>query len=128
MIWANLVSADLQKTKAFYTALGFRQNSDYEDGDSACFMFGEKDFIINFFTQERLSDQANGNLSLPENANEIIFSLSADSRQEVDQWAEKVKAANGNIFSPPQNYQQGYTFGFADPDNHKFNVLYWPGM
>lgn len=128
LIWANFVSGDLEKTKAFYTALGFKRNGDYEDAESACFVFGENQFIINFFTEERLSKPVNGGLSSPGNANEIIFSLSADSEEEVNQWAEKVKQAGGSIFSEPQKYQQGYTFGFADPDGHKFNFLYWPGM
>lgn len=128
LIWANFVSSDLDKTKAFYTALGFNRNGDYEDADSACFVFGDNQFIINFFTQERLSKPVNGGLSRPNDANEVIFSLSADSREEVDKWAELVMQAGGSIFSEPQEYQQGYTFGFADPDGHKFNFLYWPGM
>ncbi|MBP6374697.1 MAG: VOC family protein [Flavobacterium sp.] len=127
-IWGNLVSGDLKKTTAFYSALGFKRHDTAGDGEFASFVFGQNNFIINFFTEERLSKQVNGGLSIPRNANEIIFSLSADSREDVDKWVEKVKSANGTIFSEPQNYEQGYTFGFADPDNHKFNVLYWPGM
>lgn len=127
-IWANLVSSDLKRTAAFYTALGFKRNDNNESEEMVSFAFGQHHFIINFFTQERLSMEMNGGLSAPKNTNEIIFSLSADSREEVDQWMDKVKAANGDIFSEPQPFEQGYTFGFADPDNHKFNVLYWPGM
>lgn len=128
LIWANLVSGDLEKTKAFYTALGFKRNGDYEDAESACFVFGESRFIINFFTEERLSKPVNGDLSNVGNTNEVLFSLSADSREEVDRWAEKVMQAGGSVFSEPQEYRQGYTFGFTDPDGHKFNFLYWPGM
>jgi len=50
------------------------------------------------------------------------------SREEVDLWYDKVKEIGGTIFSEPENFQEGYTFGFADPDGHKFNFLYWPGM
>lgn len=127
LIWGNLVSGNLKRTAAFYTALGFKQNNG--NAEFVSFVFGETShFIINFFTEERLSNPVNGGLSILKNANETIFSLSAESREEVDQWVEKVKQAGGTIFSEPQNYEQGYTFGFADPDNHKFNVLYWPGM
>lgn len=83
---------------------------------------------INFFTQQRLENNVNGNLTNPKNGNEIIFSLSAESKDEVDKWFEKIKAIGGMVFCEPQNYEKGYTFGFADPDGHKFNVLYWPGM
>src|ERR1700750_1967020 len=112
LIWANLVSSDIEKTTAFYSALGFKQNSHNDAFVS--FVFGQSNFIINFFTEERLSKQVNGGLSILRNANEIIFSLSADSKEDVDKWVDKVKAAQGHIFSEPQDFEKGYTFGFAD--------------
>lgn len=127
MIWANLVSTDLDKTAKFYNDLGFKANGNCSD-ESASFFFGKDNFVINFFTQQRLENKVNGNLTNPKNGNEIIFSLSAESKDEVDKWFEKIKAIGGMIFCEPQNYEKGYTFGFADPDGHKFNVLYWPGM
>jgi predicted lactoylglutathione lyase len=128
LIWANLVSTDLEKTTKFYKTLGFQQNGEGEAGEGVSFFFGQKNFVINFFTRERLSEKVNGNLTDPKKENEVMFSLSAATRDEVDQWVEKVKEAGGTVFSNPQAYQKGYTFAFADPDNHRFNVLYWPGM
>ena len=128
LIWANYASSDLERTNKFYTALGFKPNGKYKAAESTSFMFGKNNFIINFFTEDRLKEDVNGNLSIPKGGNEIIFSLSAKSKEEVDSWVEKVKMAGGVIFSNPQNYQEGYTLGFADPDGHKFNILYWPGM
>lgn len=128
LIWANLVSNDLEKTTTFYKELGFQQNGECEADKGTSFFFGQNNFVINFFTKKRLAENANGNLTEPKNENEIMFSLSAGSKDEVDNWAEKVKMAGGIIFSNPQAYEKGYTFGFADPDGHKFNVLYWPGM
>jgi len=128
LIWGNLVSHDLQKTIQFYSDLGFKQNGKETD-ELVSFSFAESNFIINFFTAERFEKTAlKGKLANTKIENETIFSLSADSREEVDQWFEKIKEIGGTIFSEPENFQQGYTFGFADPDGHKFNFLYWPGM
>jgi predicted lactoylglutathione lyase len=127
MIWANLVTHDLQKTIQFYTALGFKQNGK-ETEELVSISFAEHNFIINFFVPKRFEWALKGNLIDTKTENEIIFSLSADSREEVDQWLEKVKAAGGTVFSEPENFEAGYTFGFSDPDGHKFNFLYWPGM
>ena len=126
LIWGNLVSYDLEKTANFYTSLGFQLHSESDEMRS--FKFGQTGFIINFFTKQRLEQAVNGALSDAKNQNEIIFSLSADSKDDVDQWVEKIKRVGGTIFAEPQNYEQGYTFGFSDPDGHKFNILYWPGM
>lgn len=127
MIWGNLVSTDLQKTIQFYTDLGFKQNGK-ETEDLVSFSFAENNFIINFFVPERLEIAVKGKLANAKTENEIIFSLSANTREEVDLWYKKVKEIGGTIFSEPENFEVGYTFGFADPDGHKFNFLYWPGM
>jgi predicted lactoylglutathione lyase len=127
MIWANLVSHDLQKTIQFYAALGFKQNGK-ETEELVSISFAENNFIINFFVPKRFEWALKGEITDTKSENEIIFSLSADSREEVDQWLGKVKAAGGTVFSEPENFEAGYTFGFADPDGHKFNFLYWPGM
>ncbi|WP_433763807.1 VOC family protein [Flavobacterium ginsenosidimutans] len=127
MIWGNLVSRDLQKTIQFYTDLGFKQNGQ-ETKELVSFVFGENDFVINFFAPKRLEDAIKGKLVNANNENEIIFSLSASSVEEVDLWYKKIKEIGGTIFSEPENFEVGYTFGFSDPDGHKFNFLYWPGM
>jgi predicted lactoylglutathione lyase len=126
-IWANFASSDLERTTQFYTALGFEPNGEYKVNEGTSFFFGQNKFVINFFTEERLQKDVNGTIGIRKD-NEIIFSLSAKSKEEVNNWVERVKSAGGTIFSEPQDYEKGYTFGFADPDGHKFNVLYWPGM
>ncbi|WP_338839394.1 VOC family protein [Flavobacterium ginsenosidimutans] len=127
MIWGNLVSHDLQRTIQFYTDLDFKQNGQ-ETKELVSFVFGENDFVINFFAPKRLEDAIKGKLVNANNENEIIFSLSASSVEEVDLWYKKIKEIGGTIFSEPENFEVGYTFGFSDPDGHKFNFLYWPGM
>jgi predicted lactoylglutathione lyase len=82
LIWANLVSTDLDRTTQFYTALGFKSNGKYKT-EGTSFIFGESKFVINFFIPERLSKEVNGNLAIPKE-NEIIFSLSAETKKEVD--------------------------------------------
>lgn len=127
MIWGNLVSHDIKRTIQFYTDLGFEQNGK-ETEELVSFSFGDSNFIINFFTAKRFENALKGNLTNSKTENEIIFSLSADNREEVDLWYKKIKEIGGTIFSEPENYEKGYTFFFSDPDGHKFNFLYWPGM
>lgn len=128
MIWANLVSENLDKTYAFYNALGFKANGYNSTNEIVSFSFGEHNFVINFFKKSRLENDFLGIVADTQKQNEIIFSLSAEDREEVDKWHEKVKLTGGKIISEPKNYDEGYTFVFADPDGHKYNVLYWPNM
>lgn len=124
-IWANLAVKDLERTTKFYTELGFKPNGNSKELTS--FIIGDDNFVIHFFTKEQLKKFVPEIADLS-NGNEIIFTLSAKNKEEVDKWAEEVRKAGGKIFHEPAKYEQGYTFGFSDPDGHKFNVLFWPGM
>jgi uncharacterized protein len=129
-IWANLASNDIKRTTKFYIELGFKANDSHgpEDKELTSFSFGENEFIVNFFLKEILRNNTRSEIADLKNGNEIIFSLSAESKEEVNQWVEIVKKAGGKIEVAPYEIGPGYTFVFSDPDGHKFNMLYWPGM
>lgn len=122
-IWANFGVLDLERTTQFYKRLGFRHNGASEQLTS--FLFGDENFIIHFFLKEILETNIKGTIIDTEAGNEIIFTLSADSKEEVDNWAAAVRDAHGTILSEPEAFGAGYYgFIFADPDGHKFNVFY----
>src|SRR4051812_23986261 len=95
MIWANLSSDNLEVTHQFYTKLGFEFNGIPGSDEILSFIFGKDRFIINFFKKSRLKIDVNGAIGNWESQSEVLFSLSAQSREEVDQWREKVLEAGG---------------------------------
>ena len=81
--------------------------------------------MIHFFLKGILKNAIKGELADLEKGNEIIFTLGAESRDEVDNWEKKVIQAGGKIISQPEEFGEGYYgFVFSDPDGHKFNVFY----
>ena len=121
-IWANVSVKDVNRTNQFYTQLGFKANKRYSDSRLASFLFGDNEFVIHFFEQNTQIDEYLTPGS--KNGSEIIFTLSAETRQEVKEWENKVKAAGGTIFHEAgRDKTDHYGFAFADPDGHKFNVL-----
>ncbi|PWV51746.1 VOC family protein [Chitinophaga sp. S165] len=121
-IWANFSVQDLERTTKFYQQLGFKHNGASEQLTS--FFFGDDDFIIHFFLRDVLLDGMKGEIIDTKAGNEIIFTLSASSRQEVDSWEKEIREAGGTIVSKPEEFGKGYYgFVFADPDGHKFNVF-----
>jgi predicted lactoylglutathione lyase len=122
-IWANFSVRDLERTTHFYQKLGFRSNGASDQLTS--FFFGDENFIIHFFLKTSLEEGMKGPVIDTQSGNEIIFTLSADTKQDVDEWAKEVKDAGGTIVSRPEEFGEGYYgFVFADPDGHKFNVFY----
>lgn len=122
-IWANFSVKDAERTRRFYTQLGFTPNKGHYPR-LASFLFGDDGFIIHFFEQ---GSQIDAFLPPGSPAGEIIFTLSAGTEAEVDEWKEKVRAAGGTILSDPGKDATGhYGFVFADPDGHRFNLLLVP--
>ena len=124
MIWANVGVSDLARTTAFYTALGFKPNGK-PNNELTSFLFAGNNFVIHFFLKDVLEENVKGKLANLQNGNEIVFTISAESREEVDNWAKEVEKANGQIISRPEEFGKGYYgFIFTDPDGHRFNVFY----
>jgi uncharacterized protein len=125
-IWANLGIKDVSRTIEFYSKLGFKPNEGHDKNkELTSFLFGNEDFVINFFLKDVLKESLKGELANLALGNEIIFTLWAESKEETDKWAKEVRDAGGTIFSEPEEFGKGYYgFGFSDPDGHKWNVFH----
>lgn|SRR5690606_2511050 len=129
LIWANYSVKSANRTHEFYSKLGFVSNTPPNSTDLqlASFFFGENNFVIHFF--EENSGQIDKYIQAGSKSDGIIFTLSADTEQEVQEFERLVKEAGGKIIQPlirdENNY---YGFAFSDPDGHKFNVLLMDNM
>jgi len=122
-IWANLAVSDLNRTTKFYTELGFRSNGSSKELTS--FFVGDDNFVIHFFLKDIIETNMKVKFADTKNAIEIMFTLSAESKDQVDNWAKEIEKAGGKIISKPEEFGAGYYgFVFADPDGHTFNVFY----
>ena len=121
-IWANFSVQNLERTTTFYKQLGFKHNGASDQLTS--FFFGDENFIIHFFLKDILEPAMKGPISDAKAGNEIIFTIAADTRADVDAWEKEIRQAGGTIVSKPEAFGDGYYgFVFADPDGHRFNVF-----
>lgn len=126
-IWSNLAVDNLDITTKFYTDLGFKSNG--RSAELTSFLIGENDFVMHFFLKNVLKESIKGELADPGKANEVVFTLSAQSREQVDTWSKEVAKAGGVIITGPEEFgNEYYGFLFADPDGHKLNVFYMQGL
>ena len=122
MVWGNFSVSDVKRTQEFYSQLGFVSNNTNDYPKLASFLFGDNKQVIHFFERGSQIDEYLPAAS--EGKSEIMFTLSAETEEQVKEWAEKVRKSGGKIVSEPARDQQGYYgFVFADPDGHQFNVL-----
>ncbi|MFM9923938.1 VOC family protein [Variovorax sp. H27-G14] len=123
-IFVNLPVKNLEKTKAFFTALGFSFNPQFTNDSGAC-MVVQKDSIhvmlltepfFKTFTTKQIADTAT--------STEVLLCLSCESRAEVDDLVAKAKAAGGTVPSQPQDHGFMYGHGFQDLDGHLWELAF----
>ncbi|MBF4518532.1 extradiol dioxygenase [Flavobacterium sp. ANB] len=124
-IWLNLPVKDVAKSKAFFSKIGFSFNEQHDTPSSTCMLVGDGKFVVMLFEESLFASFSQNKLTDTQLSSEILISIDAESREEVDQLAEKVKDAGGNVFGLPGE-SQGWMYGcgFADLDGHRWNVLY----
>ncbi|MCH8495577.1 MAG: VOC family protein [Balneolales bacterium] len=124
-VWANIPVNELERTRDFYTDLGFKINGERNNEQLVSFFVGKDDFVVHFFLEEVFEHFSGGKAANREKGNEIMFTIGANSREEVNTWAERVLEAGGTLFAEPADIGNGwYNCGFADPEGHKWNVFY----
>lgn len=120
----NLPVKDLEKSKAFFSALGFGLNPQYSN-ENAAFMDVVKDSIhVMLMTEGFFKSLIDKPLAQAKEANEVIICLSCESREEVDSLIAKAVAAGGRTPHPPEDHGFMYDQGFEDIDGHLWNLVW----
>ena len=125
-LWINLPVKDIPTSREFYKKIGFKLNPNHPENDQmAAFQVGEKEIGVMLFPEDQFKEFSNHELFDATKGNNTLFSIDAESPEEVDELAEKVKAAGGTIFGEPGE-KDGWMYGcgFIDPDGHRWSVLY----
>lgn len=125
-IWINLPVKNLAKSAAFFTEIGFAPNpGPGNSAQSASFTIGEKQVVLMLFIQDAFASFTNHALSDTTKGSEVLLSLGANSRSQVDDIAKRAKSAGGTLFGELQE-SNGFMYGcgFCDLDGHRWNVLF----
>src|SRR3954467_2811327 len=101
-LWINLPVKDVKKSKEFFTALGFSFNTEHGDTEhSACLIIGSKNIAVMLFAEEMFKTFTKNTITDTKLSNEVLLSFDAESREEVDEIARRVRAAGGTLYGEP---------------------------
>jgi uncharacterized protein len=124
--WLNLPVKDIERSREFFTALGFSFNTKHGNTPhSACLVLGEGKVACMLFEESMFPGFARNGIADTEKGTEVLLSIDAGSKEEVDEFVDKVRAAGGTSDHQPSP-MTGYMYGcvFSDLDGHRWNVLY----
>jgi len=123
LIFVNLPVKDLEASKGFFTELGFELSPAFSDDKCACMVVDQNIFVM-LLVEARFRDFINGEISDATQATEVLTSLSADSREQVDELVAKAIAAGGKPWKPAVAEGPMYGSSFQDLDGHVWELLY----
>ncbi len=124
--WINLPAKDISKTRTFFKAIGFTENSQFSENPTmASFFVGDKNVVVNFFPETLFKSFSGNEISDTAKGTEALFSIDAQSPGDVDELAKKAVAAGAVLYaSPGEKDGWMYGCGFSDLDGHRWNVLF----
>lgn len=122
-IFLTLPVANVQKSVAFFQALGFALNPQFSDDTAACIVVNEHTSVM-LGTHEKFCTFTPKAVCDTSKAVEVLISLSCDTRERVDELVAKALAAGGTTHDEPEDLGFMYSHSFIDLDGHGWGVLY----
>ena len=119
----NLPVKNLDKSKAFFSSLGFSLNPQFSNEDAALMLVVEGIQVM-LMTETFFKSLINKPVVQAKEANEVIICLMCESREEVDSLIAKAVTAGGRTPHPPEDHGFMYDQGFEDLDGHLWNLVW----
>lgn len=123
MIFVNLPVADLDRSKAFYEALGFTNNPQFTDETAACMVLSDTIFVM-LLTHGKWREFTTRPIPSADSS-EVMLALSCDDRDEVDRLTDLAGGKGGTAdINPLQDHGFMFSRSYTDPDGHIWEAFW----
>jgi uncharacterized protein len=122
-LFVNIPVRDLQRSIEFFEGLGFTFNTQFTDATATCMLVGEDAYFM-LLTPDKFKHFSRRPVGDPRTETNALFSISVNSRDEVNALVEKALAAGGSRAADPQDHGFMYGWSFYDLDGHHWEVFW----
>ena len=122
-IFVNLPVEDLDKSKKFYTKIGFAINPQFTNETAACIVIAE-DIYVMILTHAMFEKFTPKEIADTTKTTQVINALSFDSREKVDEVFDNALKSGGTEVRPTSDLGFMYSRSFTDPDGHIWEPFY----
>ena len=123
-IFVNLHVKNLNKTKNFFSKLGFKFNPKFTDKNAACMIIGKNIFSMLIVEKYFKTFIPKKKISNAKKNTEVLNALSVESRKKVDQMISKAIKSGGKEYRKAQDYGWMYGRAFEDINGHIWEAFY----
>ena len=122
-IFVNLPVENLEKSKTFFGAIGYRFNPKYTNEDAACMVVSDDIFVM-LLTHKFFKTFIDKAIANAHKTTEVLVCLSESSREAVDAHLEKALEAGATETRDPQDHGFMYGRSFNDLDGHIWEIMW----
>ncbi|EDX81699.1 lactoylglutathione lyase [Brevundimonas sp. EAKA] len=124
LIFINLPVADLNRSIAFYEAVGATKNPMFSDETAACMVLSDVIHVM-LLTHDKWRTFTDRAIPDARASAQMLLCLSRDSREAVEAVVAQAGAAGGTADpNKPQDYGFMYGRSYADPDGHIWETMW----
>ena len=126
MIFVNLPVADLERSKAFYEAIGFRNERKFTN-DAAAMMVLSDTISVMLLTHPFYATFTRKPIADAHNSSQVMLCISCESPAEVDKIIDAAAGAGGKVDQSLRSETGGgpmYGRDFEDPDGHQWEPMW----
>lgn len=126
MLFVNLPVADVEKSAAFYEAIGATRNPAFsQEGVAASMVFSDSIYFM-LLSHARYSDFTDKKIIDAKTQSGALLCFSADNRGDVDATVDKAVAAGGTAHPITAEEVNDFMYGrsFDDPDGHGIELMW----
>ncbi|MBO9690667.1 VOC family protein [Chryseobacterium sp.] len=122
-IYVNLPIKDVQKTREFWTKLGFSINEQFSDEKAICVIMKENHIYAMFLREEFFQTFTNRPFAKGDTT-QVLLAIGVNSRDEVDNMVKTAIENGGSKYSEPMDHGWMYQSSFADLNGHQWEVMH----
>ncbi|WP_313002279.1 VOC family protein [Chryseobacterium gleum] len=122
-IYVNLPIKDVQKTREFWTKLGFSINEQFSDEKAICVIMKENHIYAMFLKEEFFQTFTNRPFAKGDTT-QVLLAIGVNSRDEVDNMIKTAVENGGSKYSEPMDHGWMYQSSFADLNGHQWEVMH----
>ena len=124
MIFINLPVTDLDRSIAFYEAIGAVKNPMFSDDTAACMVISDVIHVM-LLTHPKWATFTDRAIPDANKSAQVLLCVSEESRDAVDA-AVKAATGAGGLADPTPTQDFGVMYGrsYADPDGHIWEVMW----